>query len=274
MKKTALLVATGVLVLGAYLTNHFNTKTSAPSETITVSTASTSSNELTSAEDILIKKLNIEKVSPEAGQVVVLDAEIFRESVAAAVQALENVRAAGYKEAWLLIDSPGGSIIDGNALIAYIRGSGLKVNTVCTAVCASMGFHIHQAGYRRYMHEGSILMSHHAAGGLGGDFEHMRSFFTFLLNYVDKMDAEVAARAHMSMHDYKNLIQYDYWGEATNALDKHFTDTIAYVKIDNNKEKPYVLSNILKEQNVKAKPKSNNGSIVFVFDSYSGASVQ
>lgn len=60
----------------------------------------------------------------------------------------------------LYINSYGGSVYDGLALIDVIKRSKTPVHTICVGACMSMGFWIWLAGAKRLIGERSTLMFH------------------------------------------------------------------------------------------------------------------
>lgn len=60
----------------------------------------------------------------------------------------------------IYINSPGGSVVDGYALIDVIQQSTTPVYTVNQGMCASMGFLIFLAGHKRYSMERSEFLMH------------------------------------------------------------------------------------------------------------------
>lgn len=150
-------------------------------------------------------------------------------SVAATINALENLREMGATEVFLLIDSPGGSVLDGARLVSYIQASPVKVNTVCIAICASMAAHIHQVGAIRYVMPKSVLMFHPASGGAGGTIEQMLSQIRTIKLYVDRMDKYIADRAKIDYAKFKQELSEELWIEGVDALQRGFADKAAVV---------------------------------------------
>ena len=64
------------------------------------------------------------------------------------------------KELTLLINSNGGNVYAGFALIDVIEGSRIPINTVIMGMSASMGLMISMVGKKRYMTTRSQIMSH------------------------------------------------------------------------------------------------------------------
>jgi ATP-dependent Clp protease protease subunit len=63
----------------------------------------------------------------------------------------------------LLINSPGGSIYDGFALVDIIKSSKTPVYTVCIGHCMSMGLIIFLSGHKRFIGRNATVMIHGAS---------------------------------------------------------------------------------------------------------------
>lgn len=154
---------------------------------------------------------------------------------------------------YLFIESPGGSVLDGAAVISAMEASSARVHTVCLSLCASMAFHIHQAGSTRLALDRSILMAHPASGGVQGTLEQMNSRLSTITRYVNKMDANAAGRAGIPFDTFKSMIVSELWLDAEDALAKHFLDSI----VDVNTEGKPVVSFGDNQQNLQLKDKIN-----------------
>lgn len=130
----------------------------------------------------------------------------------------------------ILINSPGGSVVDGAEIISAIEASKAKVNTVCVELCASMAAIIHSYGTRRYMINRSVLMFHPATAGAQGEVSKMASRIGFLKLYTDKMNANIAKRSGRSVEDFDKLWQVEHWVDAEDATEQGFNDAIVFVR--------------------------------------------
>lgn len=81
----------------------------------------------------------------------------------------DDLKEADYKD-WerkpikLFINSFGGSIYDGLAIVDIIKQSKTPVHTISIGSSMSMGFWIYLAGHKRYVGENTTLMFHDATG--------------------------------------------------------------------------------------------------------------
>lgn len=133
---------------------------------------------------------------------------------------------------WVLIDSPGGSVIAGAQIISAIESAGVEVNTVCLSLCASMGAIIHQHGTKRYMVDRSFLMFHEASGGVSGTMPQMLSQLKSMNRYINKMIAKIATRAGISFKDLSSKLAAELWIDAEDSLASHFSDGTINVLFD------------------------------------------
>lgn len=151
---------------------------------------------------------------------------------ASALSVVKKIKAAQNKPVdriYLLVTSPGGSVIAGAMILEAIQGSKVPIDTVCVVLCASMGAQIHSVGAKRYMTDKSILMYHPAAGGFEGEFDTMISRMNFLNRYVNKMDAYIAQRAGIPYAEFKKRIRNEYWLDAVEATSERFNDGVVYL---------------------------------------------
>jgi len=152
---------------------------------------------------------------------------------------------------WVLIDSPGGSVIDGAQIVSAIQSSKSPVYTVCLSLCASMAFIIHQYGTERYMVDRSILMAHPATGGSQGTLQQMRSRLTMISNYVEKLNVYISHRAGIDPATYANLTISELWMDAEVSLQNHFADKIVSVLYKSQPTLPFPFSSQKEYDSVK-----------------------
>lgn len=166
---------------------------------------------------------------------VSLYGEVNLGSIEVAIEELNQKKKKNPERIYLVITSPGGSVLAGAMLLSAIEGSDIPVDTVCVALCASMGAQIHAMGEKRYMTDRSSLMFHPAAGGFQGEFDTMISRMNYLNRYISKMDAYVARRTGIPYDEFKKRIRNELWLDSQEATDENFNDAIAY--IEDNREK-------------------------------------
>lgn len=133
---------------------------------------------------------------------------------------------------YIVINSPGGSVMDGALIVSAIQSSQVPVYTVCLGLCASMAAIIEAYGTKRYMVDRSLLMYHEAAGGVQGQFNQMRSRFNAFDRFTDKMITEVALRAGKSPEIFKLSLANEVWLDSEDALNSGFIDGLVMIEFD------------------------------------------
>lgn len=176
---------------------------------------------------LLDKKIKSFSISTE--QSLYFDTEVTDVSVALAISSLEDMKKNTSKDLYLFINSPGGSVFDGNRLVTYIENSKRKIHTVCVTVCASMAAHLHQAGSTRLMLDNSMLMFHPAAGGARGQVENMRSLLNTIQLMVDRMDAKITKRSGLDYKEFKAKVAFEYWVLAEDAVRSNLSESIVNI---------------------------------------------
>lgn len=132
-------------------------------------------------------------------------------------------------EVYILIDSPGGNIITGGAIISAMEASPVPVNTVCLQLCASMGAMIHQYGVKRYTVNRSLLMFHDASGGFVGPFQQVASQVNMINRFVNKMFANTAKRSGQKYKDFVSKLGSEIWVDGEDAVEQKYSDEMVNV---------------------------------------------
>lgn len=135
---------------------------------------------------------------------------------------------------YLILNTPGGSVMDGLNLIEYMNSLRRPVHSI-SIFAASMGFHILQNSGKRYVTKYGTIMSHRARGGFNGDIpQQVKSRFKHITDLLEKMDEQVISRTNgkFSKESYSELIRDEYWAVGNNAVKDGFADDVAKVKCD------------------------------------------
>lgn len=130
----------------------------------------------------------------------------------------------------IIINSPGGSVIDGASIISAIEVAKGPVNTICTQLCASMAAIIHSYGTNRLMLNRSLVMYHPATGSVSGEVDKMSSRLGTLKRYIDKMDDNIAKRAGLSLEEFRHMYEVELWLDAEDAVSRRFADHVVFVR--------------------------------------------
>lgn len=134
---------------------------------------------------------------------------------------------------YLVLDTPGGSIIDGLLLIEFTKS--IKNLQTVTIFAASMGSAIVQSipGTRNILGTG-ILMFHRAAGGFDGQFEdgELESRLDFFKRLVRDMEQVNADRMSIPLADYKKKAKDELWIYGKDSIKQKAADKIVSVSCD------------------------------------------
>lgn len=164
---------------------------------------------------------------PEAKRAYLYDA-VDAESVDKVLARLREVLATE-NEAYLLIDSPGGSVFDGARLVSYIKDSHKPIHTVAVGMAASMGFQLFEVGATRLMTSNAFIMGHPAAGGTQGTAYEMEALISFIRKYTEAWDRAIAKRADIPYEKFELMILKNMWLPASEAMELHLADKIVHI---------------------------------------------
>lgn len=134
---------------------------------------------------------------------------------------------------YVLINSPGGSVLDGAVFVSAIESSKAPVYTVCIKMCASMASTIHAYGKKRLMTNRAVLMYHPASASVSGTIEQMKSLTDFYNRYVNKFELYIANRAKIDFHTYKNEVANEIWIDSEEATARGLNDEIVSLNLQN-----------------------------------------
>ena len=126
----------------------------------------------------------------------------------------------------LRINSPGGSVIDGNAMFNALQRHPAKVVTHIDGLAASMASVIAMAGDEIHMADNALLMIHNPWTFSMGDADELRADADLL----DKMSASIVGaygRSQYEADEIKNLMDDETWFTAQEAFDAGFVDHIS-----------------------------------------------
>jgi ATP-dependent protease ClpP protease subunit len=139
------------------------------------------------------------------------------------------------KELYLVLDTPGGSVMAGLQFIDIIKSLNIKVHTI-TIFAASMGYQIVQELGTRYILSSGSLMSHRGSvSGMSGQVPgELNSRLNFIQSLLSKMSESASKRVGMSKSDYEAAIVNELWTFGQSAVDSRHADEVASVRCGDN----------------------------------------
>lgn len=129
---------------------------------------------------------------------------------------------------YLVLDTPGGSVMAGSQLADFVKSLPVNVKPICI-FCASMGYHLFQSFGERLVQPSSVLMSHRVSlSGVEGQIPgELISRINFYTKMSQEMDAEVAKRLKLTPQAYQTLIYDELWLTGAQAVQMKHADRLA-----------------------------------------------
>jgi len=133
------------------------------------------------------------------------------------------------EEITLFILSPGGSVLDGDKFLEFMKIT--KKKLICVAeFAASMSFSIFQHCDKRYLLHNGLLMQHQASYGVSGSVNKNKAIIKFIHDLVDKVETSTAKSLNMSLNKYRRLTNDDLWLYGKSAFKYKAADELVDVK--------------------------------------------
>lgn len=236
MKQYLSLAVAGVLfVAGAWIILKSNGSAKVPTVATTVDNSSILSI-IESNTTTASSKTNVDSVSKKQvydvtlndSNTVILTGAIGEQSISVAQEITSKSKRGPI---FLLINSPGGSVLDGVQIVSAVQAATHPVYTVCLQICASMASIIFEMGTKRLMVDRSVLMFHEAAGGLQGPFNQMKTRLNFFNRFVNKMDYEIATRIGLDPDVFRSQLANEIWLDAEDSIKQNYADKLVNVNI-------------------------------------------
>lgn len=183
---------------------------------------------------------------------LILNTEVSGESVGKIMQAAKELDSKlsgphGVKDLmgkkkplYLFLNTPGGSIQAGLELIDTLHGLGRPINTV-TSFSASMGFQLVQNLDERYILPNGVLMSHRAAGEMGGSFggegpSQMDNRQHLWLQRIREMDEQTVRRTNgkQTLASYQHQYANEMWLTGKESAEQGYADKVVSVRCDSS----------------------------------------
>ena len=154
---------------------------------------------------------------------IVLRGEVSAESVGKI--SMQLMQADG-PNVTMFFSSPGGSVIDGAALLQVMKASGKRLTCV-TDFSASMSFVLMQACAERVVMSNTIMMSHPMSYGVRGQQEYQVDSFVSLIKSIGRdIDEMQAKRIGISVAKLKSDSRNDMWLFGQQAVDYGAADVV------------------------------------------------
>lgn len=180
-----------------------------------------------------------ENLTLEAKNTVTFRGPVMGTTVAKAIKEIAKISRNIPKTSpiYLVMDTPGGGIMEGADFIDFLQGIPQEIRTV-TLFSASMGFHIVESNPgKRLITQNGVLMSHRAKGGVEGQFDgELESEYRMIKRKIDYLELTAANRLGLTLDDYKARIKPELWVHGFDAADAKVADSMVALRCGDSME--------------------------------------
>jgi ATP-dependent Clp protease protease subunit len=162
-------------------------------------------------------------------RIIILSGEIDEKTSALVVSQLLFLQSEDKKAPiYMYINSPGGSVTDGLAIIDTMNILSCPVETYCIGSCASMGSLICTSGTpgKRYILEHGRMMIHSVSAGTAGTVHHIQRQYEEANTLHDMLATILANTTKKQKNKILKDIENDYYMSAQEAVDYGLVDKI------------------------------------------------
>ena len=164
------------------------------------------------------------KMNPE--RTVVLRGDIDDVSVPPVISQMVDMEEESKDEIFLILNSPGGSVTDGVALITAILSIKSPVICVIDTEAYSMAAIIASYCRKVYIHKNASLMFHEASFGIKGSESIVKSRMEFITNYLESIHKQTAEVLNMPLEEYKAKLIKEWWLDSKQAVLSGVADVV------------------------------------------------
>jgi len=175
------------------------------------------------------------KVKPEIkiDDILLRDRNIFLyegvedESVLKLIKEIKALDSINHKPIYFWINSGGGSVSAGFALINVMRSVKSKIITIINSEVASMGSQISINGDKRWIVSNGVAMFHDMSGGIHGDYSlKVKDRAIFIEKYYQLLENNTRSRTKLTEREIKKARTGELWLFAKECLEKGIVDKI------------------------------------------------
>ena len=138
------------------------------------------------------------------------------------------------KEISFYINSPGGSITDGMAIVDTMNYIKCPVSTICVGLAASMGSVLLTCGAKgkRFATPNSEILIHQPliSGGLAGQTTEIKIHADHMVKTREKLNKLLSEKTGQSLEQIEKDTERDHYMTAQEALEYGLIDEIIYVR--------------------------------------------
>ena len=133
------------------------------------------------------------------------------------------------REITMYLNSPGGSVTAGLAMLDTMNYITPDISTICTGIAASMGAVLFSAGTKgkRIMLPHSRIMIHQPSGGMQGQYSDMEITFNLISTMREDLYKILAENTGKTFEEIEKDSDRDKWMKAPEAIAYGIADEVA-----------------------------------------------
>jgi len=151
------------------------------------------------------------------------------------------------KEITIGINSPGGDVFDGNAILGAIERHPARIITRIDGVAASMASIVALGGDEVQIAESAYFMMHNPWTIAMGDYRDFKKEFEILEDVAGTMAKTYSDRASVSIEEARSMMDAETWISGQKLVDQGFADKVSGRKKAKNKFDMSMYANAPKE---------------------------
>jgi ATP-dependent Clp endopeptidase proteolytic subunit ClpP len=177
---------------------------------------------------------------------------------------VNDLNSVSAKNITLRINSPGGDVQDGLAMLNALRQHPANIHVIVDGWAASAASFIAMAGDRVSMAPNAMLMIHDAAGMCMGNAQDMQEMADLLDKHSDNIASVYQRRAGGTVEDWREAMRAETWYSDQEAVDAGLADEILGEDVE---EEPVVAALHASAQTVVNSDVSSEAQVDNVIDS-------
>ena len=161
-------------------------------------------------------------------RIIILSGEITDDSANIVVSELLYLDSINHNDISLYINSPGGSVTAGMAILDTMNFIKSDVSTICIGMAASMGAFLLSCGTKgkRYCLENSEVMIHQPLGGAQGQATEIKIAAERIIKMKNKLNKILAKNTNQPLERIEQDTERDHYLSSLEALDYGIIDKI------------------------------------------------
>lgn len=178
-------------------------------------------------------KKSVANLEFKPSDILIKNREIFlyeninNESALRVIQELKALNLVNKKPITLWLNSSGGSVASGFAIINTIKSIKSKVTTIINSQVCSMGSLVAITGDERLIVKNGVFMAHDMKGGITGDYsQKVEDRAYFIKKYYKLIEEHLKGHTDLTTKEINRARAGELWLFADDCLDKGIVDKI------------------------------------------------